>query len=149
VTRPVSDRERAIVWRAEGVPSWLIAWRLDVPQRTVTAWIRRPPTFSPRECRTCGATFTPNSGGQRYCTPACRAEHRRRPPLGARSCEQCGATFSPNSVNHRFCTAEHRVEYYRRHGPPGSTARWRERVHALEAEIAAAREQLARQETAA
>jgi hypothetical protein len=139
----VSDRERAIAWRAEGVPSWLIAWRLDVPQRTVTGWIRRPPTFPPRVCRLCGTTYTPNSGNQRYCTPAHRAEHRQRPRLVDRACELCGQTYIPSTANQRFCTAEHRVEYYRRHGPPGSTARWREQVQALEAEIASVREQLA------
>jgi hypothetical protein len=149
VTRPMTDRERAIAWRAEDMPSWKIAWRLNVRRRTVTAWIRRPPTFATRACRLCGEPFTPNSGNQRYCTPAHRHEHQRRPRPTDRACELCGQTFSPHSANQRFCSAEHRVEYYRRHGAPGSTIRWRERVHALETEIAHAREQLARRQAAA
>ena len=143
MTRPLTDRERAIAWRADGVPSWEIAWRLDVTRRTVTAWIRRPPTFAPRACEKCGTTYTPNSGNQRYCTPAHRDQHRRPGRLTDRPCELCGKTYPPNTGNQRFCTAEHRVECYRRHGPPGSAASWRDRVQALEAEIAQVHVQLA------
>lgn len=32
-------------------------------------------TFKPRECRACGATFTPNSGPQRFCSDDCRRDN--------------------------------------------------------------------------
>ena len=38
-------------------------------------WWSEGHQFKPRECRSCGAMFTPNSPPQRYCTPQCKYEY--------------------------------------------------------------------------
>jgi hypothetical protein len=76
-----------------------------------------------------------------------RAPRTRRPPRYApRTCELCGEPFTPRNGTQRFCTPEHRREHARLHGPPTTTAGWRERVQALEAELDATRAQLAASE---
>lgn len=135
MTRTPDMRERARVLHAQAVPLWQIARRLGVSQRTVASWLRRPPMFVPRVCRLCGTTFTPTNGRQRYCSPAHRDEHRRG-RLAVRECRLCGEAFMPTNGRQRFCTPAHCKQYQRRYGPPQSVAGWRDRVRALEAEIA-------------
>jgi hypothetical protein len=147
VTRLTAEREQARLLHAHAVPLWQIAQRLGVSQHRVAAWLRRAPTsprrrptFAPRTCRLCGEPFTPTNGRQRYCTPAHRQQHHR-PQVTERTCRLCGQRFMPASPRQRFCTAAHREQYRRLHNP--STVRgWRERVHALEAEISRVRAQL-------
>ena len=89
-----------------------------------------------RECRLCGASFTPNSGPQRYCCAEHRERHRR-PGLRPRDCRLCGQTFMPTSGGQRYCTPEHQRLY-----SPQTVTQARERLAALEAELARARDQL-------
>jgi hypothetical protein len=103
--------------------------------------MRRAARFPDRACLLCGQRFTPTNGRQRFCTVEHWREHRRAGPV-TRECRLCGEPFTPTSGGQRFCTREHQREHYRRHGPPSTTAGWRERVRRLEAEIARARAQL-------
>jgi hypothetical protein len=89
-----------------------------------------------RECRLCGRSFTPNSAPQRYCCAEHRQEHRRH-GLRPRECRLCGQTFMPTSGGQRYCTPEHQ----RLHSPQTVTQA-RERLAALEAELAQVRDQL-------
>jgi transposase len=68
---------------------------------------------------------------------------RRPPTFPLRTCQLCEQPFTPTNGRQRFCSIEHWNEYQRQHRPPQTTAGWRERVHQLEAELAAMREQLA------
>jgi hypothetical protein len=90
-----------------------------------------------RECRLCGASFVPSSAPQRYCCVEHRQEHHGRGPLKPRECRLCGQTFMPTSPGQRFCAPEHR----RLHSPQ-TVRQARERLAALEAELARARDQL-------
>jgi hypothetical protein len=72
------------------------------------------------------------------------ATSTRRPPRHpVRTCELCGDAFTPSNGTQRFCTPEHRREYARLHGPPRTTAGWRNRVQTLEAELGRVQAQLA------
>jgi transposase len=73
---------------------------------------------------------------------------RRRATLAPRACRLCGEPFTPSNGRQRFCTPAHQREHERLHGPPSTTAGWRERVDALEAEIARVRAQLDQREAA-
>jgi hypothetical protein len=90
-----------------------------------------------RECRLCGKPFTPNSAPQRYCCAEHREQHRR-PGLTPRQCRHCDAWFMPTTGGQRYCTPEHQ----RLHSPQTVTQA-RERLAALEAELAQLRDQLA------
>jgi hypothetical protein len=104
----------------------------------------RAQTFSERTCLLCGHTFTPTNGRQRFCT----VEHWRQHRRGVRECRLCGQPFTPTNGRQVYCSPEHGAEYQRRHGPPRTTAGWRDRVRWLEAEIARARAQLSDREAA-
>lgn len=56
-----------------------------------------------------------------------------------RECRLCGAPFTPTNGRQRFCTPEHREL----HAMPRTAREARERVQALEVEIADVRDQLA------
>jgi hypothetical protein len=142
-----AQRESAVALHAQGVAKGEIAERLDLMRGTVAALLRRRPTFAPRTCRLCGEPFVPTNGRQRFCTPAHRLEHQRTGPR-IRPCRLCGEPFTPSNGRQRFCTPAHQREHQRRHGPPRTTAGWRERVDALEAEIARVRAQLDDREAA-
>ena len=149
-----------------------IAQRLGVSRLRVDALLRRPRTFLPRMCElcgdvftptgsrqrfctaehreqhhrrepkrraclVCGEEFTPTNGRQRFCTPEHREQHHREPPK-TRECRLCGAQFTPTNGRQRFCTPEHRELY----AMPRTLREARERVQALEAEIARVRDQL-------
>jgi hypothetical protein len=137
------SRDRARALHEQGVSRREIAQRLGVSVATVMAWLRRPPTFPARACLSCGERFTPTNGRQRFCTPEHWEQQRNGGPK-LRECRLCGRAFAPTGGRQRFCTPEHRDQYRRRHGPPTSTAGWRERVERLEAEIARVRAQLTR-----
>jgi transposase len=68
---------------------------------------------------------------------------RRPPTFSQRTCRLCERPFSPTNGRQRFCSVDHHDEYRRQHRPPQTAAGWRERVHQLETELAAVREQLA------
>ena len=89
-----------------------------------------------RQCSLCGASFTPNSAPQRYCCAEHRERHRRR-GLRPRECRLCGQTFMPTSGGQLYCSPEHQ----RLHSPQ-TVKQARERLAALEAELAQARDQL-------
>ena len=140
--RPTPEqRDQVLALRAQGVANGEIAERLDLTRGTVAALLRRRPTFAPRSCGLCGEQFVPTNGRQRYCTPAHWLEHQRSGPK-IRRCRLCGEPFTPTNGRQRFCTPAHQRDHARLHGPPRTTAGWRERVDALEAEIARARAQL-------
>lgn len=63
------------------------------------------PTFSPRQCERCSATYTPTGPAARFCSRACR--------FGTATCETCETEFvrrpiqgakSPN--DNRYCSYE-------------------------------------------
>jgi hypothetical protein len=68
----------------------------------------------------------------------------RRPTFAPRECRLCGEPFVPSNGRQRFCTPAHQ----RQHGVPRTTAGWRQRVTALEAEIARVRAELDQREAA-
>jgi hypothetical protein len=138
------SRDQARALHEQGAYKREIAGRLGVSTQTVAAWLRRPPTFPPRACRLCGQRFVPTNGRQRFCSVEHWREHRYGPNV--RECRHCGQPFTPTNGRQRFCTPAHNAEYQRRHGPPRTTAGWRERVRHLEAEIARARAQLDQRE---
>ena len=141
------QRARVLALRAQGVARGEIAGRLGLSRGTVNALLRRRPTFAPRACRLCGEPFKPTNGRQRYCTPAHWREHRRCGPT-IRHCRHCGEPFVPSNGRQRFCTPAHQREHQLLHGPPRTTAGWRQRVNKLEAEIARVRAQLDEREAA-
>ena len=73
---------------------------------------------------------------------------RRRPTFAPRACRLCGEPFVPTNGRQRFCTPAHQREHQLLHGPPRTTAGWRQRVNKLEAEIARVRAQLDEREAA-
>jgi hypothetical protein len=120
-----------------------IAQRLGVSRLRVDALMRRPRTFAPRRCELCGSVFTPTGSRQRFCTPEHREQHHRREPT-PRACLICGKEFMPTNGRQRLCSAEHREL----HAVPRTIREARERVQALEAELARMRDQLAEREAA-
>jgi hypothetical protein len=136
MSRMARERTLAIELRASGLAAAVIAERLGVSPGTVTALLRRRPTFPTRTCLLCGNVFTPTNGRQRYCCVEHRERHRR-PGLTPRECRHCGARFTPTSGGQRYCTPEHQ----RLHSPQ-TVAQARERLASLEAELARARDQL-------
>jgi hypothetical protein len=120
-----------------------IAQRLGVSRLRVDALLRRPRTFLPRVCELCGDVFTPSGSRQRFCTAEHREQHCRREPK-PRACLVCGEEFTPTNGRQRFCTPEHRELY----AMPRTLREARERVQALEAEIARVRDQLGEAEAA-
>jgi transposase len=141
------SRAKAQALKAQGASRREIAERLGATERTVGYWLRRPATFPPRSCGLCGARFVPTNGRQRFCSVEHWEQHRRGGP-NRRRCRLCGISFIPTSGGQRYCTPEHRAEHERRHRQPQTTEAWRQRVQQLEAELARAREQLARREAA-
>jgi hypothetical protein len=141
------QRTRVLALRAQGVAKGEIAARLDLSRAAVAALLRRRQTFAPRTCRLCGETFVPTNGRQRYCTRAHWLEHQRSART-IRQCRLCGEPFAPSNGRQRFCTPAHQREHQLLHGPPRTTAGWRQRVDALEAEIARVRAQLDEREAA-
>jgi hypothetical protein len=140
--RPAAERRaRVVALHARGLAKPEIAQRLDLSPGTVVALLRRRPTFAPRTCRHCSEPFVPTNGRQRFCTPAHWEQHRRVGPT-TRQCRLCGEPFTPSNGRQRFCTPAHQREHQRLHGPPRTTAGWRQRVDALEAEIAHVRARL-------
>lgn len=143
----MEQRARVLALSGRGVAKGEIAERLGLSRATVAALLRRRPTFESRACRLCGELFVPTNGRQRYCTPAHQREHRDGRPA-VRECRLCGEPFAPSNGRQRFCSPAHRSEHASQHGPPRTTAGWRERVDALEAEIARVRAQLDDREAA-
>jgi len=141
------QRARVLALSGQGVAKGEIAERLGLSRASVAALLRRRPTFAPRACRLCGEPFVATNGRQRYCTPAHQREHPDGGPA-VRECRLCGEPFTATNGRQRFCTPAHRSEHARRHGRPQTTAGWRDRVGALEAEIARARAQLDEREAA-
>jgi hypothetical protein len=121
-----------------------IAQRLGVSRLRVDALLRRPRTFLPRVCEHCGDVFTPTGSRQRFCSPEHREQHKDERPRTTRECLLCGAQFTPTNGRQRFCTPEHREL----HAMPPTLREARERVQALEAEIARVRDQLDQAEAA-
>jgi hypothetical protein len=69
-----------------GLSSWCRAchleatrrWRAEHPEAVAASNARRRlEPYPPRECATCGETFTPRRHDGRYCTPACTCRARR------------------------------------------------------------------------
>lgn len=56
-------------------------------ERHQKLWADGGPTFKPRQCRTCGKTFAPNAGQQRYCTMECRQLAARARRYGVEAAE--------------------------------------------------------------
>jgi hypothetical protein len=67
---------RALLLRANGASITAIAQQIGVPRTTVGGWLHGHGEWW-RECRLCGAPFTPNSGAQRFCTPEHAEKHYR------------------------------------------------------------------------
>jgi hypothetical protein len=141
------SRAQAQALHADGASRREIADRLAVSERTVVAWLRRPPTFAPRTCRLCGTRFVPTNGRQRFCSVKHWEQHRRG-GSNVRECRLCGERFTPTSGGQRYCTPAHRAEHERRNRPPHTTDAWRQRVQQLEDEISGARARLERREAA-
>lgn len=135
MSRSERERAQAGALRARGLANREIAERLGLPTGTVANWLRERPSFGVRTCRLCGEPFVPTNGRQQFCTPAHRRAHQRGGPT-IRACRLCGQQFAPTNARQRFCTPAHQREHRRRHGPPHTVAGWRERVRALEAELA-------------
>ena len=64
----------------------------------------------PRDCKQCGAPFTPVKSTQVFCSHNCGSYHckQNRPegPLPCRNCLECGEEFQPEVATKRYCTAK-------------------------------------------
>jgi hypothetical protein len=134
-------KAQVVALSAQGYSHLEIAQRLGVSRLRVDALLRRPRTFAPRVCELCGRSFVPTGSRQRFCTSEHREQHYNEGPR-TRECRLCGARFTPTNGRQRFCTPEHREL----HAMPRTLREARERVQALEAEIARVRDQLAKAE---
>lgn len=92
--------------------------RLHAPSRTAS-------------CRACGATFTREHGGKKYCSTACgrafRHARNRAESQCSRPCAACGNDFVPVKHHRAYCSVECRAAlrgmgavtnneaYFRRH----------------------------------
>jgi hypothetical protein len=65
-----------------------------------------------------------------------------------RECRLCGERFIAANGKQRFCTPEHQRKHYNVFGPPRTIDAYRDRVRALEAELARLRAQLNGREAA-
>lgn len=76
-------------------------------------------TFPPKECRHCGAVFTPHHNSQIYCTPKCQRNHKltlyklrcaSENNTVERFCVVCGKALPPNTKSQVItCSPECRM----------------------------------------
>jgi transposase len=93
-------------------------------RRSQSGWVVRGPDKQsrkrdrpqPRECETCGSTYTPTRKRSdrtgRFCTLECY-RRRKHPKPEPRPCETCGSTFTPTNVSSyvgRFCSRACKTE---------------------------------------